>query len=322
MVYDRPWKSFEEQLALLEARGMSIGNKAHALEYLQRIGNYRLSAYWYPFRRFQIVQDPKTKVLVSIASNQFVGNTHFLDAVELYLFDKKLRLMVMDALERIEVALRVDMAYRLGERNIFAYNDQTEFHPKFATRKTRGRPAFEVWREKYAGLLSRSKEDFVDHYRKNHGADLPIWVAIELWDFGAMSQLFAMMKVPDQQSIARKYGIEDFRVFSSWLRSLNYLRNLVAHHSRLWNRNVVDQPRLPKAGEIEWCDSFIGKPDLIARPFLLLAICHHLVKIICPNTQWGERLKGHLQNFPELQSDQKRSLNDLGTVDGWEAWWK
>jgi abortive infection bacteriophage resistance protein len=322
MVYDRPWKSFEEQLALLEARGMVVGDKTRALEYLQRIGYYRLSAYWYPFRQFQIVQNPKTKALGSNATNQFVSNTHFLDAVKLYLFDKKLRLMVMDALERIEVALRVDMAYRLGERNIFAYNDQTEFHPKFATRKIRGKPAFEAWREKYAGLLKRSKEDFVDHYRKNHGPDLPIWVAIELWDFGAMSQLFAMMKVPDQQTIARKYGVENFRVFSSWLRSLNYLRNLVAHHSRLWNRNVVDQPKLPKAGEIEWCDDFIGKPDLIARPFLLLAICHHLVKIICPNTQWCERLRVHLQGFPELHSGQKRSLSDLGTVDGWEEWWK
>ena len=136
-----------------------------------------------------------------------------------------------------------------------------------------------------------------------------------------MSQLFAMMKVPDQQKIARKYGVGDFRVFASWLRSLNYLRNLTAHHSRLWNRNVIDQPKMPKAGDINWCDSFIGKKDLIARPFLLIAILRHLIRAICPNTSWHLRLRQHLEAFPETYSTSKRSIHDMGTPKDWETWW-
>lgn len=322
MSYDRPWRSFSDQLALLKSRGLVATDDAAALRYLERIGYYRLSAYWYPFRVFRHQQDPASGVIQTVRTDEFIPNTQFLDAVELYLFDKKLRLLVLDALERIEVAIRVDMAYLLGERDRFAHHDVAHFHPGFASRAGRsGKTAFGIWHEKYAGLVGRSKEDFVKHYRAKHGPDLPIWVAIEVWDFGVMSQLFAMMKVADQQKIATKYGMPDWKVFQSWLRSLNYLRNLVAHHSRLWNRNVIDQPKIPARGVLPWCDGFIGKADLIAKPFLLLAISRHLVMRICPGTEWPQRVKAHMLDFPAQHSDLKRSVADMGAPDGWKVWW-
>ncbi|WP_263081273.1 Abi family protein [Endozoicomonas sp. Mp262] len=246
MVYERPWKSFDRQLEILKSRNLEISDDEAARRYLQRIGYYRLSAYLYPFRVFTLQQEPTTGKLVSIKEDRFVDKTHFVDAVNLYCFDKKLRLHMLDALERIEVALRVDIAYLLGERDTFAYKNIENFHPTFAKR----RDQHKRWLEKYDRLLKRSKEDFVKHYTKEHGPDLPIWVAVETWDFGAMSQLFAMMKVPDQIEIASRYGVSEFKVFSSWLRSLNYLRNLCAHHSRLWNRNIIDQPKLPERGTV------------------------------------------------------------------------
>ncbi|GGN35554.1 MULTISPECIES: Abi family protein [Marinomonas] len=323
MTYDRPWKSFSEQLTLLKTRGMSVTDDKAAINYLERVGYYRLSGYWYPFRQFTIHQDPQTKALQTNVSDQFHLNTHFSDAVELYLFDKKLRLLVLDALERVEVALRVDIAHLLGKRSAFAYLDQKQFHPKFSNKKFYGVPAFEAWQRKYLGLVNRSKkkEEFVKHYLRTHGENLPIWVAIEVWDFGAMSQLFTMMKVPDQEKVAAKYGINDFKVFASWLRSLNHLRNIAAHHSRLWNRNIIDQPKLPELGEIRWCDDFIGKSDLIAKPFLLFAILRHIVRVVCPNTLWHHRLAVLLENFPTIQSDNKRTISDIGVVEGWGAWW-
>jgi len=321
MAYQRPWKSYQEQLAILQSRGMVITDQAAALNYLERVGYYRLSAYWYPFRVFELQQDPETKTLQTVRKDEFIANTQFVDAVKLYLFDKKLRLLVLDALERIEVAIRVDVAHLLGKQNTFAYQDIKHFHPTFANRKRHGKTHFQHWQERYASLLSRSKEDFVKHYKAQHGAHLPIWVAVEVWDFGAISQLFSIMRVPEQQSIATKYGVSDFKVFASWLRSLNYLRNLAAHHSRLWNRNVIDQPSLPKQGEIDWCNEFIGKPDLIAKPFLLLAIVRHMTKVICPNTEWNQRVRQHIDAFPSIHSDKQVSSDDMGTVENWRDWW-
>ena len=235
MPFNRPWMSFPDQLDLLKCRGMSVTDDRAALRYLERIGYYRLSAYWYPFRVFELSRNPASGQLETARTDRFVDNTHFADAVHLYIFDKKLRLLMLDALERIEVAVRVDIAHRLGERDIFAYRDFKQLHPGFEgkKRKNSNKTAHEEWLNKYEGLVNRSKEDFIKHYRQNHGGALPIRVAAKVWDFGAMSKMFSMMKVPDQQKIARKYGIDDFKVFSSWLRSLNYLRNLCAHHSRL-----------------------------------------------------------------------------------------
>ncbi len=321
--YDRPWKSFEEQLELLSSRGMIIADHKRALCYLKNLGYYRLSAYWYPFRKFKVVQDPATKLLANLRQDDFYPNTHFSDAVELYLFDKKLKSLLFEALEYIEVAVRVDIAHLLGRRDTFAHHSINEFHGNFAG-KIKGKTNstnFAAWQDKYVSLLSRSKEDFVKHYQQKHGHDLPIWVAIETWDFGAMSQLYAMMKVQDQQTIATKYGVTDWKVFQSWLRSLNYLRNLVAHHSRIWNRNVIDQPKLPKRGNINWCDEFIGKVDLIARPFLLLAITTHIIKVIDPEITWPTDIQQHLDNFPEQLSDKKLDVSDMGIVANWKDWW-
>jgi abortive infection bacteriophage resistance protein len=322
MNYTRPWVSFPDQLELLKSRGLDVSDERAALSYLGRIGYYRLSAYWYPFRVWTMQQDAKGEQITHRRTDQFMPGARFVDAVNLYLFDKKLRLITLDALERIEVALRVDIAYLLGERNTFAHLDAGELHSGFAGKPRRdGKTAHQVWCERHEQLVARSKEEFVKHYHAKHGPALPIWVAIEVWDFGTMSQLFAMMKVFDQQRIAAKYGVADWKVFQSWLRSLSYLRNLVAHHSRLWNRNVVDQPKLPRPEAMAWCDAFAGKNDLLAKPFLLLSICRHMVQIICPDTAWHLRLGEHLRSFPAQYVTPPRSIADMGTPPGWDSWW-
>jgi len=320
--YDRPWKTIEEQLDLLKSRGMEVIDASSALHHLANIGYYRLSAYWYPFRMFELQIDSLTGAVKYIRQDQFYPNTNFSDAVDLYLFDKKLRSLTFDALECIEVAVRVDIAHVLGKRNSFAHHSIAEFHNGVAHKinNQTNMKRFDIWQKKYGSLLSRSKEDFVKHYREKYGPDLPIWVAIETWDFGAMSQLYAMMKVPDKTKISEKYGVT-WKVFESWLRSLNYLRNLVAHHSRIWNRNIIDQPKLPRSGELPWCVSFIGDERLISRPFLLLAIAAHLLRKVCPNEDWHLELQVHIESFPSQLSDKKLDIGDIGVVADWEEWW-
>lgn len=319
--YSKPWHSYQDQLNLLKSRGLTVSDEAKALEHLERIGYYRLSGYWYSFREFSFQQDPITKKLSSIITDNFHPNTQFIDAVNLYVFDKRLRLLALDGLERIEIALRVDIAYLLGKRDMFAHRDIANFHPTFATKldgKT-GKTKHQQWLEKYDVLVSRSKEDFVKHHRQKYGAsDFAIWEAVELWDFGALSQLFAMMKVKDKEKISLKYGVDDWKVFQSWLVSLNYLRNLSAHHSRLWNRNITDQPKLATKGKIAFCDVFIGKADLIAKPFLLFCIVGYLLNKVCPATQWHQRLKTHMSEFPAIKSSRVLSIADMGTVNNWQ----
>lgn len=322
--YNRPWKAFGEQLDLLKSRGMTVQDEAWAMAWLQRTGYYRLSAYWYPFRVFRHEQDAASGVINSVRTDDFVPNTAFSDAVGLYLFDRKLRVLLADALERIEVSLRVQIAYRLGKYDAFAHLHAGNFHPTWRDKPEHrsGQTAFAVWQQKYQGLVQRSKEDFVKHYRDKHGPDMPIWVAIEVWDFGAVSQLLAMMKVPDQQAIAAHFGLDDWQAFASWVRALSYLRNLVAHHSRVWNRNMVSQPKMPASGHLAWCSQFAGKRELLAKPFVYLAIVRHMVEVICPGSQWHHRLAEHLWEFPLQASQRKLSVSEMGAPDNWEVWWR
>lgn len=113
MPYDRPWKSYEEQLEVLKCRGLGVSDEEKALSYLGRLGYYRLSGYWYPFREITYTSESSGKISYKRQDN-FIDQAQFQDAVHLYVYDKKLRLLAMDALERIEVAIRTDIAHPVG----------------------------------------------------------------------------------------------------------------------------------------------------------------------------------------------------------------
>jgi abortive infection bacteriophage resistance protein len=318
MAYSKPWRSYEQQLEQLIERGLLVTDKPRALDYLQRIGYYRLSGYWYPFRERSGNKDDTDRTVL----DQFKPGASFENAVHLYVFDKKLRLLTLDALERIEVALRVDISHTLGQQHCFGYQEPDFFDKKFLTRpgSRTGFTQHQQWLARHNEAISRSKEEFIQHNKKKYGLPLAIWIACEIWDFGLLSKLFKGLKCEQQDVISRKYSVSNGWIFASWLRSLNYLRNVCAHHSRLWNRNVIDQPKMPKEGEISWIKEFRHDAHAKARPFLLLCITKHLLNTINPTSSWGERLKTlSLDGFPDL-GHVGLNLKGMGAPDGWEAW--
>lgn len=313
MANHKPWKSFAEQLVLLKSRGLLVDDEIAALNYLERVGYYRLSGYWYSFRELEITQD-KNGNLGYIRHNDFVENSHFKDAVKLYVFDKKLRLLALDALERIELSVRVDIAHFLGESDIHAYENPTLFHGHFSKQviKKFGKTNHQLWLEHYESMVFRARrEPFVAHYLNNYGK-LPIWVAIEIWDFGLMSKLFAGMKSNDQLTIATKYGATSGKMFAGWLRSLNFIRNVSAHHSRLWNINVLERSQLLE-------DDDYWKSLNTARPFYYFCIIQKLMKVICPKSNWSQRFLDLMLEFPEIGS-KTVSLKDFDLIDEWQKW--
>jgi abortive infection bacteriophage resistance protein len=328
--YPKPWRSYSDQLDQLIDRGMAVTDRARALDYLERIGYYRLSGYWFAFRERseplclldEFGRKPKKVREERIALDAFRAGTTFQNAVDLYVFDKQLRLLVMDALERIEVALRVDVSHTLGQLDRFAYLKPELFHDEFSVKldKDTGVTRHHEWLGKHAQLIGRSREEFVRHNRAKYGLPLAIWVACEVWDFGTLSTLFNGLREAEQDTIACQYGVSNGRVFATWLRSLNYLRNVCAHHSRLWNRNIVDQPKLPSSSEQAWVTPFEADAHARARCFLLLKITRHLLRVVNPRSSWADRMKAHLRAFPDL-SHLGLNLAGLGAHCGWEADW-
>ncbi|MFZ1427406.1 MAG: Abi family protein [Geminicoccaceae bacterium] len=230
---------------------MIITDTARAAEYLRRIGYYRLSAYWYPFRKSTRTTAGQGKSQTTV-HDDFKATTDFSTVLALYVFDKKLRLLMLDALERIEIALRTDVALLLGRKNPWAHRDKASLHGNFAKKPHRrtGITGHAEWLARLDSVANRSKDEFAQHFRQKYaGSDLPIWMAVELLEFGMLSRFIEGMTVVDQDALAQKYGLRR-ELLTSWVRTLNFVRNVCAHHGRLWNRSLIDQPKPPRAGEI------------------------------------------------------------------------
>ncbi len=294
----KQWKSIDDQLAILKSRGMAISDPIRAKKALERFGYYRLSGYWYPFRQ--------TNGVGTIA-DQFVADTHMSEAVDLYVFDKKLRLLALDALERIELALQVDVAYHFGRRDPCAH-----LRPDLLQQKFVNNGRYEKWQERYRNLEHRSgKTGFVKHNNKTYG-ELPIWVAVQILDFGALSHLFEMLPMDIQTKIAGKYGITNGKYLIQWMRSFSQIRNASAHHERLWNNHIKDHSSVPP----QLID--IAKTDQY-QVFRYFCLMRFFLKQLCPKSNWHIRLRDHLHNFPE-PSNSAVTLQDMGAISGWEEW--
>jgi abortive infection bacteriophage resistance protein len=312
MSQNKPWKSFADQLALLKERGLLVDNEPAALDYLERIGYYRLSGYWYSFRQLELSQDDNGKI-TSHRLDDFQEGSHFKDAVHLYVFDKKLRLLALDALERIELALRVDIAHLLGEQDPYAHEEPAMFHGNFAKKvNSSGKTEHQYWLEKYHTHVHRARrEPFVKHYMDKYGR-LPIWVAIEIWDFGLLSKMYAGLQYKHKEHIAAKYGARSGKDFEGWLRGLNFVRNVSAHHSRLWNINVLERASLLQDDD-NW------KKLNNARPFFYFCLMQKLMKVICPRSSWAQRFADLMNEFPDVGCCAV-SLADFGLLEEWQTW--
>lgn len=311
--YAKPYLSVAQQLQLISSRGMEITDLDKAARCLERIGYYRLSAYWYPFRKTQRTFAVDGSVSVTVLDD-YKDNTSFSSVLGIYVFDKKLRLLVLDALERVEVAIRTNIALHLGQLDKQAHRNPTLFDASFLRPNRFGDVAHTVWLEKFDAAYGRSKEEFVKHYKRKYVyADFPIWMAVELWDFGMLSHFFAGMRRTDKDTVAGKYGLNG-RQLESWLRSLNVIRNICAHHSRLWNRTLVNQPSLPRNNSLPKLQHVADDTHSLTRLYAALSILKFMLDSINPSSSWGERIKEHFADFPDVQH---LSLRHAGFPEDW-----
>ena len=310
MPFTKPLLTVPLQRVLLESRGMAIPDSAKAEEYLRRIGYYRLSAYWYPFRKLRQINGE------FVLDNAFKTGTDFRHATDLYAFDKTLRLLVLDAIERIEISVRTEIALALGRHNPLAHRKPAMLDKNFTNGGSKFSPTHNDWLKRLDDKASASKEEFAVHFRKKYpGEHMPIWIAVELLDFGPLSIFLSGMRYADLQAVSQSYGGLRPHLIKSWIRSFSTIRNVCAHHSRLWNKPLVDQPVLPKLSEIPELDHVVSAPGSNRRLYAALAIMKVLLKQVNPRTKWGERLKTHLATFPKAPNIK---IADAGFPEDWE----
>jgi len=291
MKYTKPPLTFEEQADLLLSRGIKADRNRLVFR-LKTVNYYRLSAYLYPFR--------------ARGGNTFQEKTT-LDLVwKYYTFDRQLRLVVMDAIERVEIAVRTQLIYHFVHRHgVFGYADMANL-PKLDKER------FNKWLEDMKEETSRSKETFINHFNKKYGDYNklpPLWMLAEIMSFGKMLTLFNGADDELRRVIAREYSIED-KVLQSWLGALNVIRNICAHHGRLWNRELGFKPMIPRGYKHkQW-----HEPVEVAnnRLFAILTILEYMRKKIAPTSGWNNRLKELFIRYPEIPSEL------MGFPQNWE----
>lgn len=255
--------------------------------------------------------------LASQVLDTFVPSSEFSQVVDLYVFDKRLRLMMLDVLKRIEVSIRTDVALQMGIKNNWAYRDKALLDGKFtAIDPQKGGSRFDEFVRRFDEMAASSKEEFVAHFRSTYSDPLPIWAAVELWDFGMLSMFIAGMKYGDMRDIANKYGVSRPELFPTWVRTLAFVRNICAHHSRLWNKPLIAQPKLPRLNDVPLLNHLAGDTFASEHFYSAAAIARYFQLQINPTSSWGARFVSLIETFPE---GPKISIGQAGFPAKWCA---
>lgn len=292
----KPFKTYGELVELLRSRGMQIDDAARAERKLAQVGYYRLSGFWYVCRTLQIGVGAGAPQRADV----FLPGTIFDRVLNLYLMDKRLRQLMLDAIERVEVHVRSVIAHEVGYHDPLAYQNSDFINPSqtrnFSDRVGRQRNAWVEWSGRQNEQVNRSREDCIEWHRRTHKA-IPIWVAVEAWDFGVVSKYYEMLKRRYQNRICERLGVENPAVLRSWLQEINILRNRCAHHCRIWNQSTSNP--LPVLNHAYF--TALGmKKDAGSRLYGLIVVIWFLVRKIGPNSRWIDELAELIATKPSL----------------------
>lgn len=283
MDYNKQAVSVLDQIALLRERGLAIGDEAAAIRHLNTISYYRLAGYLLP------LQSDKQR-------HVYKPGSRFETALELYRFDQKLRVLAFDVIERLEVGVRTQLVYVLSMahspwwfENVALFTNAADHAEALAS---------------IDGELARSHEEFIVDHRARYGADTrrpPAWKTLEIVTLGTLSRLYGNLRkeLPGRDAIAAFFLVPPRQYLSGWLQSITQVRNVCAHHARLWNRTIAAAPKRIKRPRPAL---YYAPIPQLAQHKLYPALCcmNHLLYTVSPEYGMGARLQELFAAHPNV----------------------
>ncbi len=291
--YNKPQLSVPEQIDLLKEDGLSFKDESKAIHILENISLFRLKSYLMPFRK--------------VGQRKFKEQSYFEDAYSLYKFDSELRKLICSELEKIEVSIRTQLSLIMGEYfGIYWFEDSENFRNS----------------SRHLGLLSnlkaelhRSDDEVIVGFQKKYANTFPpSWMTFEISSFGTLSMMYRYLRAGKaRRNVARFYGLSD-TVMESWLHAIVYVRNICAHHSRLWNRKLSINPKVPRNTLLP----FIAIPKDTKRVYYILSIILYFLQTVNPQNTFAHRFRQLLEKYPNVDT------KPMGFPDNWndELLWK
>jgi len=295
----KPALTIQDQISLLKKRGLIIPDIKKAEQFLYNVSYYRLKGYWWDMQ-----SDPVNHV--------FKANSTFDTIVERYTFDRKLKLILFNAIERIEIALRTKMIYHLSHSHgPLWYKDYALFANANKHHSNLG---------KLIAEFGYSKEVFVKNHKQKHPkSDPEAFKILEVASLGVLSKIYKNLnnQMPEKAMISKGMGLVLFSELSSWLEATTYVRNIIAHHSRLWSRNMVKQPKTKIKSPRDWFANPL-QTNQVKKPFLIISAMIYLCDHISPNHSIKKQLKELISVNSHLELYKYGFQNDWASEPLWQ----
>jgi abortive infection bacteriophage resistance protein len=311
-IYDKTPLTFEEQIKLLESRGLTFTNERHAIDFLQEISYYRLSAYFLPYQK---------------SKDRFNEEITFEQIIKTYSFDRDLRLLIFDCIERIEIAIRTQLIYQMALFHNDSHWQDNQAHfiqPYYNKIGNKVDPYNDLQSIISKAKTARTPEVYIKHYINKYDspANPPSWMCFELLTIGELSHIYrGLRNNNDKKRIADFFDVHP-TVFISWLHCITYVRNICAHHARLWNKDLAIEPDVLLKPVGKW----ISKPyENNKRTFYFICILRYLLLRANPGNNLRLKLELLFEKYPTIPiqfmgipSDGNGNMLDWKSEDLWK----
>lgn len=294
LTFSKPSLTYAQQIEHLRLSGMQVADVALAEYWLRHVSYYRLSAYWLYF------EHPK-----GTPGDRFRQGTSFERVTALYDFDRNLRRLVMRGTEHVEVALRGSWAYQLAHvggphsyQRPSLYKDRKEFLSS---------------KRKLLHAVERSSETYIDHYRRkySHPKLPPVWMVAEMMSFGQLSRWFTNLTDRSLRNrISSPLGLPE-TVLVPLVRHVTDMRNICAHHGRLWNRGFLHPPKLAMKPMDLNASLDLAANQAPAKLYNGLTLVAHVVRTVAPDSTWQSELSDLVKCHPT------GDIASMGFPDDW-----
>ena len=274
---------------------------------------YRLSGYWFQMRVLESERTSPNAKGRELRSGSFAPGRSFSEVSAIYEWDKQLRRILFSGCEDIEVAFRTQVGYHLGQKHPFAHRMPEEFQESFSksdnlptqvrffVRKGRFRRSeYSEWIIKVDNAIRRERgsDDGIAHQLDKYG-DVHIWSLVEILEFQTLIKIYKYMPTRDRQKIARYFGCTNPKELDSQLAAINNLRNKLAHHARIWNRNFSRAPALAKSTTNSYFAGIDRSNESWQkfRLYSLICVIASMLRNLGMEQDWQRSIYGHLEDF-------------------------
>lgn len=275
--------TISEQIAKMKERGCVFGDEKKARETLKYINYYRISNYFEPF---------------SVSKHKYEEGTTFEKIMQIYEMDRKLRSVLIAALEEIEIALRAAVSnFHALKYGATGYLNPSSFDRSHNHQSFMGRVNHLI--------ECNDEREFVKHYNSKYGGKFPLWVVMELFSFGTLAFFYKDMHSADKKVLANDYYNCSPSELDNWIFCMNELRNYCAHYNRLYGNRFPVLPKTPRGFEPELSDDVFGY-------IIVMKQLYH------DRRNWNERVVKPISRMLKKNADAAR-LSDIGFPENWET---